>query len=106
MTLKRHTMAHMTTASEDRIPHLTLGWRMKMALGDMKVEDMAETLGVSRATLSRWMGDKGAPPKRAYLVQWALVTGVPLTWLQTGVSTNPNDPRGVDTAGYRQLAAA
>lgn len=36
-------MAHMV-----RVPALTLGWRLKMALGDMPVTTMADHLGVSR----------------------------------------------------------
>lgn len=68
----------MTAAHEEGIPPLTLGWRLKMALGDMQRGEMAEHLGVDPGTLSRWMADKGAPPRRAYIVQWALVTGVRL----------------------------
>lgn len=60
---------HMSTHTTQRVPQLTLGWRLKMALGDMKVQDMADALGVNRATVGRWMADKGAPPKRAYLLQ-------------------------------------
>lgn len=58
------------------VPELTLGWRLKMALGNHSAGAMARELGVTRATVSRWMGDKGAPPKKAYVQQWALITGV------------------------------
>ncbi len=60
-------MTHMSTATQGQVPALTLGWRLKMSLGDMAVGDMAVALGVSRATMSRWMADRGSPPKRAYL---------------------------------------
>lgn len=79
------------------VPQLTLGWRLKMALGEMSVQAMAEELGVSRATLSRWMGDKGAAPARAYVAQWALITGVPFLWLQTGESPHQGKPDGGDS---------
>ena len=57
------------------IPPLTLGWRLRMALeaSAVSVQSMATQLGVSRATLSRWMGDKGKAPARAYVAQWALI---------------------------------
>lgn len=88
----------MTAQGNERVPELTLGWRLKMALGSMQAGTMADLLGVSRQTLTRWMGDKGAPPKRAYLVQWALATGVDPTWLLTGnVSSSPTDPNGASS---------
>lgn len=82
----------MTTERSERIPQLTLGWRLKMALGDMKRDEIAETLGVNPATISRWMADKGAPPKRAYILQWAMVTGVPVAWLETGQIPSDGGP--------------
>lgn len=92
-------MAHMSTQQAERIPLLTLGWRMKMALGDDSVQEMAEYLGVSRATLSRWMADKGAPPKRAYVMQWAFRTNVPLAWLETGEIPERPGPNGGEEVG-------
>jgi transcriptional regulator with XRE-family HTH domain len=77
----------------ERIPELTLGWRLQMALGEMSAQEMADTLGVSRQTLSRWMHDVGSRPKRAYLSQWALATGVPIEWIEHGkVSDSPPRP--------------
>src|SRR5688572_24824731 len=67
-----------------RVPELTLGWRLKMALGDMPATDMADALGVSRQTVSRWMADRGAPPRRVYIRAWADLTDTDLTWLLTG----------------------
>lgn len=95
----------MTTQRTERIPALTLGWRLKMALGDMKRDDMADALGVNPATVSRWMADKGAAPKRAYLAQWALMTQVPVEWLESGVeSEGPEGPDGGDRKPSDQLA--
>lgn len=97
MSLNRQTMSTMSIETRgERIPSLTLGWRMRMALGEMKAEEMAAQLGVSRQTLSRWMADKGKPPKRAYLAQWALITGVPLTWIESGIAPEeePAPPNG------------
>lgn len=74
------------------VPPLTLGWRLKMALdmAGLSNVQMAEALGVSRATISRWMADKGAAPHRAYIKQWSEETHVGLHWLETGqVSAQP-----------------
>ncbi len=100
----RHTIGDMTTQTHHgRIPQLTLGWRMKLSLGDVSAQEMGEYLGVSRQTLSRWMGDVGTPPKRAYLAQWALKTGVDAEWLMTGADpTSAPDPDG----GLRATPAA
>lgn len=87
-------LMHMSTQQEERVPQLTLGWRLKMALGDISVQEMAEHLGVTRSTLSRWMSDTGKPPRRAYVAQWALLTGVPLTWLETGDHPTNGGPGG------------
>jgi len=86
-------MIHMSTLiSEDRIPAITLGWRLKMALGEVGVQEMAGHLGKSRATLTRWMNDIGAPPARAFVLQWAMRTGVDAVWLETGLApTDHND---------------
>ena len=97
-------MDGMSTQSEERIPALTLGWRMKMALGHGSVQDMADHLGVSRATISRWMSDKGAPPARAYLLQWALQTNVPVDWLLHGVDGGGPRGGGQVTQPYAHLA--
>lgn len=98
----------MSTQRDERIPPLTLGWRLKMALGDMKRDDMADALGVNPATVSRWTADKGAPPKRAYLAQWALITGVDLKWLESGVGPfdGPDDRHSTLVRSYRTRHAA
>lgn len=75
-----------------------------MALGDIPVGEMAGQLGVSRQTLSRWMADKGAPPKRAYLAAWSLATGVGMEWLETGVGEAGDG--SVTTHRYTHHAAA
>lgn len=64
-----------------------------MALGDMSVQEMASALGVSRTTCARWMHDRGAAPKRAYVLQWALLTGTSASWLEYG-EAQPDGPTG------------
>lgn len=87
----------MSTQRVERVPQLTLGWRLKMALGETTAQEMADYLDVSRQTLSRWMADKGAPPKRPFLIQWALKTSVPVEWLETGREPDQNDPTPGDS---------
>lgn len=85
-------VCHMSEMARERIPALTLGWRLKMALGDMAAQDMADALEVSRGTVSRWMADKGAPPKSIYVKQWALITATDSGWLMTGEQAPPRTP--------------
>ena len=46
---------------------------------------MAEYLGVSDPTVSRWMHDR-TPVKRGTLRLWAMRTGVSFYWLETGTA--------------------
>lgn len=73
-------------ADTGRVPDWTLGWRLQrsLAFAEMRAEEMADELGVVRATISRWMHDRGAPPRTIYIRQWALRTGVPYGWLTNG----------------------
>ena len=80
----------MSDTEYDRIPPLTLGLRLKMAMNwsGYGREDMAAELGVSTATISRWMNSDGTPPNRGYITSWAAFTGCDLQWLLTGESTS------------------
>lgn len=68
------------------IPEMTLGWRLKLSLAqaDMGQQEMADELGVSRATVSAWLNDRGAPPRKGFMKLWAMRCGVPLEWLTGG----------------------
>lgn len=68
---------------------------MKRALswGDVGAGEMAEHLGYSKAQISRYLNDKGEPPRRPILISWALRCGVPFEWLAYGMSeSGPDDP--------------
>ncbi len=75
-----------TSPHEERVPPLTIGWRLRMAQENagVKRKDLAKHLGVSEAPITRWTHDKGEPPKRAYISQWALLTRFSADWLETG----------------------
>ena len=72
-------MSEQTTTATPGIPDWTLGWRMKRALswGDVGVAEMAELLGYSRGQVSRYLNDKGEPPRDSVLRLWAIRCGVP-----------------------------
>lgn len=81
----------MTSAAQEQvqvIPDWTLGWRLQRALAhaELSVEEMAGDLGVTRSTISRWMHDRGAPPRPIYVRQWALRTGISERWLEDAVN--------------------
>ena len=85
--------------SEARVaPELTLGWRLQMALrqGGVGVRGMADELGMARNSVSRWMADRGPPPRAVFVTMGALRTGVPYHWIATGHAETPaqGDPDG------------
>jgi len=76
MRVMGHTVSRMSEQTNEHIPALTLGWRLKMALGHMAAHDMADALEVHRATVARWMADRGTPPRSVFVKQWALIAAV------------------------------
>jgi transcriptional regulator with XRE-family HTH domain len=76
------------------IPPLTLGWRMQVALAHAGItrEEIALALGVSHATVSRWMHDRG-PVRTVYLNEWALICNVDPEWLKNDPIPAPRKSR-------------
>ena len=70
-----------------RIPPLTLGWRMRMAMeaADYTALEIAQELEVSRDTVARWIHDTTVP-HRVFLQEWARLCDVPYDWLVDGQS--------------------
>lgn len=83
------------------IPPWTLGWRLQRALAwaSISVNEIASELDVSRGTISRWLNDRGAPPRPIYIRQWALRTGVPYGWLCDGDDPRPSTKAQVSAGG-------
>lgn len=77
------------TPASALVPEWTLGWRLQRALAHagVTVGQIAGEMNVSRGTVSRWLNDRGAPPRPIYLKEWALRCGVPVTWLKDGVTS-------------------
>lgn len=107
MSVNRLTLNGMSTASSERVPEITRGWRLKIALSyaGMKAEDMAAHLGMSRQTITRWMTDQGAPPRPVYVREWARLTGVSLAWLESGTAPGAPTPSPDGQAPPDKLAA-
>lgn len=86
-----------------------LGDRLSKALhvAGVSTTEMADELEVARSTISNYLNDH-TKPKRLYLRMWALKTGVPLEWLETGIFPETPEtekaptPKGEgDGASYR-----
>lgn len=80
------------------VPTWTVGDRMRKALtvAGLSVGEMCDYLGLSRNTVSSYMNDRQAP-KRQTLAAWAMRTGQPLEWIETGeepTSGPPSPPEG------------
>lgn len=77
------------------IPEWTLGWRMQraMAHAGLQTAEIADEIGVSRSTVSRWINDNGTPPRAGFVKLWAMRCGVPYEWLVSGdvPTTHPDD---------------
>jgi transcriptional regulator with XRE-family HTH domain len=55
------------------------------------VQEIADYLGVSRNTVGAWINGRVVPGK-AFIRLWALRTGVPFEWLETGKSPGQDGP--------------
>jgi len=79
-------MAETTPAGA--VPEWDLGDRMRKALrhADVSVQEMADYLDVSTASLRAWTNGR-TRPRTQTLRLWALRTGVSYDWLVTGAVT-------------------
>jgi len=70
---------------------MTYGERFMKArrLNNWTQQQLAERLGIDRKTVLAIEADK-RKPKKSVVIAWAVVTGVPLEWLETGVITDPD----------------
>lgn len=68
------------------IPVLRRRWRLKISMEDagFTSTEIAAELGVSRATVSRWLASDTVPVRTAYIKQWAAVCRVDESWLIYG----------------------
>jgi transcriptional regulator with XRE-family HTH domain len=103
----------MTT---ETIPVFDRQDRMAKALShaQLTTQDMADYLGVTRETVSRWLNSRSTPNK-GMMRLWAMRTGVPLAWLETGTAGLEDQAGGAmyasrdlnpEPADYRHAVAA
>ncbi|WP_228044889.1 helix-turn-helix domain-containing protein [Rhodococcus pyridinivorans] len=87
-------MTVSTTDVHTSIPEFDRADRMRKSLkhAGVSVNEMAEYLGITRETVSRYANHADVKVPLQTMRLWALRTGVPLEWLQSG--TTPNGPRG------------
>lgn len=87
-------MSCMTTEQiQVSIPEIGLPQRCYLARdkSGMTQAQLAEAMGVTRKTVTNTEGGAKSP-RRPTLAAWALATGVPMGWLETGKAPNGNDP--------------
>jgi transcriptional regulator with XRE-family HTH domain len=67
------------------VPEFDLADRMRKALrtADIGVQEMADYLGVARNTVSTWINGRISPNRQTVRL-WAMRTGVPFEWLESG----------------------
>lgn len=86
----------------ERVPAWTLGWRLQRSLAHagITVNDIADSLEVNRATVSRWLNDR-IVPRQIYVKEWALICGVPYYWLASGEEAGERESNPGEA--YRQV---
>ncbi len=83
--------AHGHTA----IPAFTVADRLRKAREFVGLDqaELAADIDVSRATIGNYETGR-VKPRVIVMKAWALRTGVPLGWLQTGAAASPHPPEG------------
>lgn len=69
--------------------------RKSLRVSEVSVQEMADYLGVQRNSVGRWINGH-TNPSRQTLRLWALRTGVPFEWLETGRDAERPRPDGPD----------
>lgn len=75
--------------------------RLRKALrhNNIGVQEMADYLGVGRNTVGRYVNGHGSPDRRTLLL-WAMRTGVPIEWLETGTAPSGPGDGGTQPTDY------
>ena len=84
-----------TQTSSGGVPEWTLGDRLRKAreYAGLHQQQLADEIGISRRSVSAYESSD-TPPRRPVMLSWSLVTGVSLTWLQTGEAGPDDGPGG------------
>ena len=94
-------MSTQSTETNGSIPEFTIGDRLRKARErtGLEQEPFADEIGVSRGTIRNYETGATRHLKPIVLRAWALRTGVPLSWIETGVAPTTNGPRPTLTGG-------
>ncbi|BAD56317.1 helix-turn-helix transcriptional regulator [Nocardia farcinica] len=86
----------MTTAHEvGRVPEIKIHHRFRIAreAAGMEQGELAKAIGVSRTSISNAELGKHTP-RKIMVNAWAMATGVPVEWLETGRDPHSGGPNG------------
>lgn len=94
--VRREIVVHMTETANTGVPTFSMGDRLRKAreLTGLDQEQFAEKVGFSRGTVSNYERSTTEKRKPLYVRQWAMATGVPLEWLETGTGPVTTPPDG------------
>lgn len=79
--------------------------RRTLRVSGASAQEMADYLDVSRTSVSNWINGR-VTPGRQTLRLWALATGFPYKWLETGEEPDPGwqpptePPEGIEPSTY------
>jgi len=96
----------MPTPEAGRVPEWTVADRLRKAreAAGMEQTQLAQVAGISRATISA--AENGSRPARATMRLWALATGVPLVWIETGETHKRAAPLSQRRGSYERRLIA
>ena len=82
-----------TQAMAGLIPVFTIHDRLRKAreASGLDQHQLAEAMGVSRATVSNYETGFSSKPRKIVLNAWAMATGVPIQWIETGTAPGAGD---------------
>lgn len=80
------------------IPVFTIHDRLRKAreASGLDQHQLAEAMGVSRATVSNYETGFSSKPRKIVLNVWAMATGVPIQWIETGTAPGSGDDGSPD----------
>src|SRR5690606_22284248 len=85
----------MTTSAQEirRVPEIKIHHRFRIAREAAGLEQgqLAKAIGVSRTSISNAELGKHSP-RKIMINAWAMATGVPVEWLETGKAPRPDGP--------------
>ena len=80
------------------VPTFTIYDRLRKAreVSGFDQASLAETIGVTRASVSAYETGRVARPRKIVLNAWAMATGVPVQWIETGTVPGSGDDGSPD----------